>query len=239
MRAIILAAGRGSRMKSMTSDRPKCLVDLNGITLIQKQVDTMRQAGINKIGIVTGYRREMLENFADVEFHNSMWSKTNMVTSLSMADEWLQKYNCIVSYSDIFYEASAITSLTKSKAHIAITYDPNWKILWEKRFIDPLSDAETFVLDDENTLIEIGGKATSIDEIKGQYMGLTYFRPNGWKEMCLMRDSLPHEKADRQDMTAALSEIIKRDNIKIHAVKYNNVWGEIDSENDLNIYSKS
>ena len=97
MRAIILAAGRGSRMKSMTSDRPKCLVDLNGITLIQKQVDTMRQAGINKIGIVTGYRREMLENFADVEFHNSMWSKTNMVTSLSMADEWLQKYNCIVS----------------------------------------------------------------------------------------------------------------------------------------------
>ena len=71
-----------------------------------KQVDTMRQAGINKIGIVTGYRREMLENFADVEFHNSMWSKTNMVTSLSMADEWLQKYNCIVSYSDIFYEAS-------------------------------------------------------------------------------------------------------------------------------------
>ena len=56
MNAIILAAGRGSRMKNLTSDKPKCLVQLNGKTLIQWQLDALNQAGISNIAVVTGYR---------------------------------------------------------------------------------------------------------------------------------------------------------------------------------------
>ncbi|MFZ9450262.1 MAG: NTP transferase domain-containing protein, partial [Alphaproteobacteria bacterium] len=60
MRAIILAAGRGSRMRQLTDERPKCLVPLRGRPLLEWQLEALRGAGIREIGIVTGYRREML-----------------------------------------------------------------------------------------------------------------------------------------------------------------------------------
>ena len=62
MKAIILAAGRGSRMKNLTDDRPKCLVELRGKALLDWQLAALREAGIEQAAIVTGYRREL---FAD------------------------------------------------------------------------------------------------------------------------------------------------------------------------------
>ena len=69
MKAIILAAGRGSRMKEMTDSNPKCLVELKGKSLIDWQISALQQAGIHEIGIVI-YKREMLDNKGLTEFHN-------------------------------------------------------------------------------------------------------------------------------------------------------------------------
>ena len=82
----------------------------------------------------------------------------------------------ITSYSDIVYSVDTITKLINF-SDIVITYDPNW--LWQMRFNNPLSDAENFRLDGDR-LIEIGLKASSIEEIEGQYMGLLKFTPAGW-----------------------------------------------------------
>ena len=60
MKAIILAAGRGTRMKALTEEKPKCLVELDGQSLLEKQLGALRQSGIEDIAIVTGYRRELL-----------------------------------------------------------------------------------------------------------------------------------------------------------------------------------
>ena len=90
MKAIILAAGRGTRMKALTEEKPKCLVELDGQSLLEKQLNALRQAGIEDIAIVTGYRRELLIPFNLVEFHNPRWAETNMVTSLACAEQWLQ-----------------------------------------------------------------------------------------------------------------------------------------------------
>ena len=95
MKAIILAAGRGSRMKNMTNEQPKCLVDLNGKTLLERQLESLKKAGIEDIGIVTGYKHEMLKKYELVEFHNPLWEKTQMVSSLACASEWLKKDECI------------------------------------------------------------------------------------------------------------------------------------------------
>ena len=141
MKAIILAAGRGSRMKTLTDDRPKCLVKLRGRTLLDWQLQALREAGITEIAIVTGYRRELLVNYNLVEFNNPRWAQTNMVSSLACAHEWLELEPCIVSYSDIFFEASAISSLMGCLANLAVMYDPNWLALWSKRFVDPLVEA--------------------------------------------------------------------------------------------------
>ena len=177
MKAIILAAGRGSRMKHLTEEHPKCLIKLNGKPLIDWQIETIKSAGITEIAIVTGYKNNLLNNRGLVEFFNHRWETTNMVTSLICADSWLNNNDCIVSYSDIFYKKSAIKSLVDNKSNLAITFDPNWEELWSKRFGDPLLDAETFKLKNNKFLAEIGKPPNLLKEIEGQYMGLLKFTP--------------------------------------------------------------
>jgi choline kinase len=237
VRAIILAAGRGSRMKNLTEDRPKCLVELRGKALLDRQVETLRAAGIAEIAIVTGYKRELLSQRGLVEFHNERWAETNMVSSLSCAESWLRDGPCIVSYSDIFYEVSAIQSLMTCNALLAVTYDPNWLDLWTRRFGDPLLDAETFRLNPDQTVAEIGNKPTSLDKIQGQYMGLLRFTPEGWTEMVRIRLGLMSDQSDNIQMTNILQRIIDAGLVAIMAVPYAEAWGEIDSLEDLTKYN--
>jgi choline kinase len=233
MKAIILAAGRGSRMKSMTDNHPKCLVELKGKTLLEWQLEAIREAGISDIAIVTGYKRELLTNSGLVKFHNPRWEETNMVTSLSYANEWLMDGPCIVSYSDIFYNHTAIKLLMDCGADVAITYDPNWLQLWSKRFEDPLQDAETFRLTSDGFLKEIGYKPKSLDEVEGQYMGLVRFSPDAWSEIQRIRFEMRGDDADRLHMTSTIQKVIDSGCMTIHAIPYIGEWGEIDSPNDL------
>lgn len=236
MKAIILAAGRGSRMKNLTDEQPKCLVELRGRSLLDWQMQALRDAGISEIAIVTGYRRELLAGRALVEFHNQRWAETNMVSSLACATEWLAVEPCIVSYSDIFYDASAIIALINSNAKLAVTYDANWLALWEKRFGDPLLDAETFRLKPNGTLAEIGRKPNTVDEVEGQYMGLLRFTPEGWSEVSRIRRKLSSVECDRMHMTGTLQKVIDENRITITALPYSGEWGEVDNSDDLEVY---
>ena len=80
MKAIILAAGRGTRMGTLTDEKPKCLLEVKGETLLEKQLKTIYDSGIHQIGIVTGYKNELLEwqdvlsNYNVLEFHNPRWN---------------------------------------------------------------------------------------------------------------------------------------------------------------------
>lgn len=233
MKAIILAAGRGSRMKNLTDERPKCLVKLRGKALLDWQLEALRAAGITEIAIVTGYKRELLANRGLVEFYNPRWSETNMVSSLACAEEWLKAETCIVSYSDIFYSPVAVQSLMTSAASLAVTYDPNWLSLWTQRFGDPLLDAETFRLTPEGTLAEIGNKPTDVEQVQGQYMGLLRFTPEGWREILRIRAGLTSELCDKMHMTGTLQKVIEAKRIEIVAVSYTFGWGEVDSAEDL------
>jgi len=238
MKGIILAAGRGSRMKALTDDRPKCLVELSGRPLLNWQVNAFHAAGIDEIAIVTGYKHHLLAEFGLIEFHNSRWAETNMVSSLACANAWLESDSCIVSYSDIFYKPSAVQSLLKASAPLAITYDPNWLDLWGRRFENPLVDAEAFKLRPDSTLAEIGRPATSISEIEGQYMGLLRFTPKGWGELARIRSMMSSSYCDALDMTGALQRIVDENRIPIQAIPYEQHWGEVDSGSDLNLYKE-
>ena len=238
MKGIILAAGRGSRMKTLTDDRPKCLVELNGKSLLDRQIASLRAAGLTELGIVTGYRRELLADRGLVEFHNPRWAETNMVASLECAQEWLLEGPCIVSYSDIFYSSEAVVSLMHCDAPLAVTYDPNWLAMWERRFGDPLLDAETFRLSSRQTLVEIGNKPASVGEVEGQYMGLLRFTPDGWKAIARIREGLNPDSRDRMHMTGTLQQLIDRGKLAITAIPYVGEWGEIDSVEDLQNFTK-
>lgn len=237
-RGIILAAGRGSRMKSLTDETPKCLVQVRGVSLLDRQISALRQAGVQEIAVVTGYRREMVAARGDVEFHNAKWASTQMVSSLECADEWLRAGSCIVTYGDIFYGTEAVRLLMRSSAPIALTFDPDWRALWEARFEEVLSDAESFEMDGKGYLKRIGGKPSTIDEIQGQYMGLLKFEPAGWAEVKRIRESETEELRARRDMTTTLQQVLSAGRVPIEAVPYQGEWGEVDSEEDLDLYQR-
>lgn len=238
MKALILAAGRGSRMKDMTEEKPKCLVELHGKPLIEWQLASLKGGGITEIGIITGYRRELLATYGLREFHNPRWAETNMVSSLESAGEWLSAGPCIVSYSDIFYDLSAVSLLMASAADMAITYDPGWLALWTQRFGDPLLDAETFRIDEGGTLLEIGAKPLSVDDVQGQYMGLLKFTPTAWAEITDLRSRMSAGQRDRMHCTGTLQAMIDRGHVPIKAIPYEGTWGEVDTASDLSHYQQ-
>ncbi len=234
MKGIILAAGLGSRMRHLTQDTPKCLIKLQGKTLLEWQLKTFNKAGIKEIAIVTGYKKELFYDFNLTQFHNENYASTNMVTSLVHASQWLESHECIVSYSDIFYHHSVIANLKNSGKNIAISYDVNWQDLWQKRFHNPLVDAETFKIDTKSYLIDIGRKTNIIDEIQGQYMGVLFFKPDGWSEF--YKASIRKKDFKKIYITDVLQDLIQN-NIKIKAVPYDLPWGELDTENDFKLYN--
>jgi len=217
----------------LTDDKPKCLVEISGKSLLDWQLASLRGAGINEIAILTGYKREMLADLGLVEFYNPHWAETNMVSSLARAEEWLESEPCIVSYSDIFYEASAVTALMNCQDKLAVSYDNNWRVLWEKRFGDPLLDAETFRLNDDGALTEIGNKPMTVDEVEGQYMGLLRFTPEGWCGVVRIRASLSSDICDHMHMTGTLQKVIKEGRVPVAALPYRGQWGEVDRTADL------
>ena len=160
-----------------------------------------------------------------------------MLMSLTFAAEWLNVDECVVSYSDIFYEDTPVKCLMASKSDIAITYDPNWLDIWSKRFDDPLSDAETFKIDEMSNLVEIGFKARSLAEIQGQYMGLLKFSPNGWKIVEEVSSKVARSTFEKMHMTGLLQRIIEQKSCPISAIASYHEWGEIDSISDLAAYT--
>ncbi|GHU03919.1 transferase [Alphaproteobacteria bacterium] len=239
MKGIILAAGRGLRMKNQTEDRPKCLVELAGKPLLAWQLQALRAAGIDDLAVVCGWRAEMLTDYAkspDGGFRtikNERWAETNMVSSLLCTLSWAEDEECLISYSDIVYPAAHIGALMTADAPIAIVYDVRWEELWRLRFADPLGDAETF-REENGVLMEIGAKARSPAEIHGQYMGLLKIGSTGWKaimDLC----AEPNVNADRLDMTGLLRRLLA-DGLKIGAVPVSGCWCEVDSESDLALY---
>ena len=229
MRALILAAGRGSRMGALGDVRPKCLVELDGRPLLDRQLAALRAGGARDIGIVRGYRKDMLNDPALSYFDNERWSQTNMVMSLACAAEWLRAGPVIVSYADIFYRGELIRGLVGAPGALVISYDRRWRELWTRRFADPLSDAETFRIDARGRLLEIGGKTADIDDIQGQYMGLLKFTPPAWTAIERVLASLEPAVRDRLDMTGLIRRLIAEHAVAISTYGTDGEWGEIDN----------
>ena len=238
MKGIILAAGRGSRMKSLTDDRPKCLVEFRGQPLLVWQLDALRGAGVTEIAIVLGYRGDLLRPFRLHAFENPRWAETQMVTSLACAADWLASSDCIVTYADLYYQPDAVSRLLDVDVRLGVAYDPDWLRLWTRRFADPLEDAETFRIDGASRILEIGGKPASLAEVQGQYMGLLRFSPEAWSAVEEFRRDLDPAVRDTLQMTWLLQGLITS-GFPVIGVPVPSAWGEIDSEEDLAAQSRS
>lgn len=233
---IILAAGRGSRLGSVTKNSHKSLIKFDKTNLIENILYNFKKNQINKVSLVTGYNHKLFKRYKIKNFLNKSWKNTNMVYSLMMADAWLSKYNCIISYSDIYYNPKAIKLLKNSRNNFVILNNKNWLSNWKSRYKNPLLDAESFKIDKKKFLTEIGSKEKSVKNIHGQYMGLIKMTPHIWKKIKL---ELPEiKKKNKISITELLNKLIRL-NFKIKTVIYKHKWFEIDNKKDLIFFLKN
>lgn len=253
MRIIILAAGQGTRLRPLTDDRPKCMVEVNGKSIIERQLDTMRSCGIEarNITIIAGYCNDVLKDyFRGTGIHfivNERYDTTNMVCSLMCARELMeQEEDIIISYGDIIYGESVFRKILEAKDDMSVIVDDGWFEYWSERCENPLDDAETLMFDKNDYLTEIGQKTTELVKVQSQYIGLMRFKGEGLKTMlALSAEAERRSKSGEQlwrttrdyakmYMTDLLQGLIDEGN-KLRAVHIKRGWFEIDDYDDLKV----
>lgn len=239
MKVILLAAGRGSRLGERTKDRPKCLCTLCGRTLLERCLDSLEQAGISReqIGIVTGYRRELLQVEGATQFHNPDWAETNMFVSLTKASLWLEREPCIVCYSDVVFSPEVIRQLAECRETLTIPYYTGYWALWARRMENPLEDLETFRVTAGGNLLEIGKKPKCRADIQGQFMGIIRFTPESWAQVQeTIRHTLP-KPVEKLDMTTLLNAMVEQGH-PVSAFQTDSLWLECDTQQDIELYER-
>lgn len=244
MKAVILAAGQGSRLRPLTHDRPKGMIDIAGKPIIGWQIDLLSRRGIDEIAIVTGYKASTVDVLGTKQFENPEYDSTNMVHSLFCADEFLDD-DVLVSYGDILYTDEVLQQTLDSRGPISVVVDLDWESYFAERFGDPFCDAEGLTLGESGSITDIGKPDPTPDDVQGQYVGLMKFSVDG---VDLLRSIYTGASANNRPigwgraprlahMTDLLHEAAQRGN-RLEAVLIHGGWVEIDTLGDYEIANR-
>jgi choline kinase len=241
MRAIILAAGTGSRLRPLTENTPKSLIQLHGRELLDYQLQAFDECGINDVTVVTGYRAEAFDIRGVRCRNNPEYETTNLVHSLACAEDLFDD-EVIVSYGNIVYEPRILRALLRTTDDIAVCVDRAWRDLWNYRKNDRLSKAEHLQLNRNGTIREIGGTPPSTQAIEGRYIGLLRFSQAGIKKMLSHYHALDQRgtyegRSHRQMDLPALINMLAKDE-PVRAVPVAHGWLELETSEDLRRYEK-
>ena len=236
-KAIILAAGEGTRLRPYTLDRPKCLVEVDSRSLLDRQLAVLAAEGVDSVLMIGGYRAEMLQRPGVGLRLNPRYSETNMVWTLFSAEADLEG-NVLICYGDIVYSREILQAILQSNADISVTIDLEWESYWRARNEDPLDDAETLKLHPDGRIYEIGQKPRSLQDIEGQYMGLIKLSPRGidaFKQVfhdATAARNLQGKPVERAYMTDLLQAVINA-GYPVQSVPIKGGWVEVDTVGDL------
>ena len=125
MKAIVVAAGPGSRLNPCTNDKPKCLLQVCGRTILERALTSLRENGIDDIAVVRGYRSHLINYPNLIYYQNPNFLENNILRSLFYAEDEMDD-DFIFSYSDIIYNSEIVEKLVCSQADIAVIVDVNW-----------------------------------------------------------------------------------------------------------------
>ena len=220
--AIILAAGRGSRLSSITADIPKCLVEVGNQSLLNHQLDMLADAGIDQVTVVTGYCANKVED----ELHgraetlfNPVWSQTNSLFSLWLCRERIHN-PFVVMNCDVLAHPDILLRLLES-GHSAFTYDSTSG-----------DDDEHMKVEIENGILQAMSKNLPAHRCDGENVGILYFNePIG---RMLFREAETALEAGGRNMWMAAAVERVAQNACVGAVDVAGLpWAEIDFPEDL------
>ena len=232
MKAVILCAGIGSRIRDITHDEiPKCLLDISGISILERQIQSMRESGVNEIIIVTGFKAEKIHeklrgNDGICFIHNSEFATTNILASFQLA---LQKIDTeediFVLAGDVVFEPAILqTIITKMDFDIVAAVDLR------------KADRESVKVMIEDDRISRFGKDIGLDKANGEFLGLMHVKECAIKKMRLMVNDMINDKKYKKSayLFDMLNSLIENYNSKVGFVDIMGlIWEEIDCEQDL------
>jgi choline kinase len=170
MKAVILAAGQGTRIRSVHGEHPKCLIEVDNTTILDHQLEALSMAGIDDVAIVVGYEKEQImahvkSRKASVTqrirfFENPAFAITNNIYSLWLALEWVSGDSFVVLNADVIFDPEILSAAVCASAPISMIVDPLWR------------DETMKVIIEDNHVIQMS-KKISREAFSGTYIGIT------------------------------------------------------------------
>lgn len=240
MRAIIIAAGMGSRLEHHTQERPKCMVEVGGRSILSYQLEAFRENGIEDIHIVRGYLADRLVVPGATYHHNAEFRTNNILLSLFCAEEAMEG-ELVTTYSDIVYTPEVVARAIASRHDVGLVVDRQWHLAYEGREDHPVDQAE--LVEAEGSRVVRVGKRVGPEQAVGEFIGLARYSAEGVR---LMRETMA-EVRQRQSLeepfhyaavlrkaylTDLFMEMIARGH-DVGPIPIDGQWREIDTVEDL------
>ncbi|QDG52461.1 phosphocholine cytidylyltransferase family protein [Persicimonas caeni] len=240
MKAIIIAAGLGSRLEHYTDERPKCMVDIGGRSILSYQLEAFAKNDIDDIHIVRGYLADKLVVDGATYHENSDYQSNNILLSLFCAASAMDG-PFVSTYSDIVYTPQVVEQAVHSPHDIALVVDRQWHLAYEGREDHPPEQAELAEVDGERVLRV--GKQVGPENAVGEFIGLARYTAEGARQLREVYADVRAKYGDDEPFQAAAKfrkayltdlfcELIDR-GVDVGWVPIDGGWREIDTVEDL------
>ncbi len=219
MDALILAAGRGTRMKGINT--PKCLLEINGIALIDYQIKCFKQLGINQIFVVTGYNSDLIHSHLNnqvIFLHNDNFATSNNITSVWSARESISD-DFICVYGDLLFHKKILENLIQDNHDICMIVEKNVR-------------PETMKVKLVNEQIIQVNKKILESEADGNFIGMAKFSKNIISKLFnAISDSI---EIDKNSYYTSAIELLIQSGQSVNYIPTNNLqWLDIDEPNEF------
>lgn len=238
MQAIILAAGMGKRLKDLTKNNTKCMVKVNGVSLIDRMLHQIEKQHLSRIVIVVGYEGQKLIDYIAtlgiqtpiVYINNPIYDKTNNIYSLALAKDWLCKEDTLLFESDLIFEDAVIDALINDPRETLALVDKyeSWMDGTCVK-LSPDDDIEAFVPGKNFKFGEINSYYKTVNIYKfSKHFSETHYVP--------FLDAYQSALGQNEYYEQVLRVITMLDNPEIKAKRLSGqMWYEIDDIQDLDI----
>ena len=191
MKAIILAAGSGTRLGHYTKEIPKALVDINGKSIIERQIELFKKNGITEIFVVRGYKKEKFCMEGITFIDNEDFANNNQLASLVLAQNMVSG-NVLILFGDLIFEQTILDQILASSSDISIAVDLKWK----ERYDENRNNQFPALAEIENDKITRISENKSLirKKLSGEFFGIMKLSSKGSKILTDVIEKTKHHK---------------------------------------------